>query len=545
MSIASKGAAAKPVPKPFLPQLVATALFVQLTIIGLASWWLYQSHTQYRQRAEVATQNLAQLLEHDLASSFDKIDLAILTVKDEVERQIAIDPSQRPDLSAYIRQQIARQPDIDVLRIADAQGQVGDGKGTDIAGQSIASRSYFMQLRDQPQAGLVISKPLIGMTSGKWGIALARRINHPDGSFAGIVVAAIYLERFQQLFATLQLGGRGVVSLRDADLGTVVRQPEPQGLGTAIGNRTHSREWPEKLKSNPIFGTYFAVGLDQRARVLSYHKVGTYPFYVIVGLYPNDYLADWRQEAVRTAIVLAVFIFITTLCVWLVAGAWRRNDNDARRVEQLSHRLIDVQEQERRNLALALHDEVSPNLAALRLTLSTIAKRLGGDMSPSQVPLHADMHALLDETAVSLRRICANLRPALLDYSGLVPALQGYAEQFAGAAAISVTVSGSRAGERLPPNRESLLFRIAQEAITNSVKHARARAITIELMQEARSTRLTIADDGIGFDVSSLYGNGAAPGLGLLTMRERAEFIGAAFHIASHPDQGTRITVEM
>ncbi|CAN5364217.1 hypothetical protein BH11PSE11_BH11PSE11_20780 [soil metagenome] len=500
---------------------------------------LSQSHAQYEDRASSSSQNLAHLLGQEVGATFDKIDLAVLSVKDEAERQIATGGVDPRSMKHFVQHQLSRQPDLDAIRITNASGQLADGTGEASMIPTVADRDYFVRLRDQPNAGLDISKPIIGRVSGKWLIVFSRRVNNPDGSFSGIAAAAISLDRLQKKFSTLKLGAHGVVSLRDAALGTVVRYPEPKALGSVVGNPMHSKELPEKLKVDPLRGTYFAVGLDQLRRLLAYQKVGNYPFYIIVGLYPDDYLAAWWQELRYTVFVVGIFFLATTLFAWLFARAWRRNETDARHIMQLSHRLIAIQESERRNLALELHDVVSPNLAALKMHLATLAKQVPGNISPTVDSLQADMNSVLSETTVSLRQICANLRPALLDYSGLVAAVRGYADQFSDIIDVSFKVSGDRSGERLPPDRESLLFRIAQEAITNSVKHARAKSVTIELTLDADRTRLTVSDDGIGFDLAGLARDGAIQGLGLLTMRERAEFVGGNFAIHSSPGNGT------
>jgi PAS domain S-box-containing protein len=146
----------------------------------------------------------------------------------------------------------------------------------------------------------------------------------------------ILLEHFQKKFAALDLGPHGVVSLRDMQLGTVVRQPEPTAVGTAVGNRTFSKEWPEKLKINPVAGTYFAAGLDDRTRALAYRKVSAYPFYIIVGLFPGDYLAQWQQEAVRTLALVGVFLIVTLLLASLIRSAWKRREADSHRLLELT-----------------------------------------------------------------------------------------------------------------------------------------------------------------------------------------------------------------
>ena len=107
-----------------------------------------------------------------------------------------------------------------------------------------------------------------------------------------------------------------------------------------------------------------------------------------------------------------------------------------------------------------------------------------------------------------------------------------------------MSVTGTPSEERLPPDVESLLFRIAQEAVTNAAKHARTTSMEIELKRTAGHTRLTIQDRGIGFD-SAQIGMDGRSGLGLLTMRERAEFVGGRFSLSSSPGRGTRISVEI
>jgi signal transduction histidine kinase len=132
------------------------------------------------------------------------------------------------------------------------------------------------------------------------------------------------------------------------------------------------------------------------------------------------------------------------------------------------------------------------------------------------------------------------LRPAVLDDAGLLPALTAYAQQFTQRSGIVVQLHTDGATAPLSPAVQSSLFRIVQEALTNCVKHAKATHVTIELSTGgAQQVSLTVADDGIGFDADSQISRG----LGLLTMRERAEFMGGRFTLTSKPGHGTRITV--
>jgi signal transduction histidine kinase len=137
------------------------------------------------------------------------------------------------------------------------------------------------------------------------------------------------------------------------------------------------------------------------------------------------------------------------------------------------------------------------------------------------------------------------LRPAVLDYSGLWATLEGYAQRFTRRSGIPVRTRRQGGERRLPADVESAMFRIAQEALTNCAKHAQARSVDLTLTNGTDWTGLTIADDGVGIELNHLQPGNRRPGLGLLIMRERAEFAGARFNIDSSPGGGTRIHVEI
>lgn len=212
-----------------------------------------------------------------------------------------------------------------------------------------------------------------------------------------------------------------------------------------------------------------------------------------------------------------------------------------RQIAELSRHLVAAQEAERRRLSSGLFDRAIPNLAAIQLSVRAFADAVREQLTPHAANLLEDIHALLDDTATGIRETCADLHPTVLDYAGLLPALESYARQFMNRTGIAVRLrKKGRRRQRLVADRESALFRIAQEAMTNCANHAAAGQIEIELSTIGRKVTLSIADDGIGFDPAS----GWAPAQGLQVMRERAEFAGGKFSVASHPSGGTRIAVE-
>jgi len=213
-----------------------------------------------------------------------------------------------------------------------------------------------------------------------------------------------------------------------------------------------------------------------------------------------------------------------------------------RRFRELSSRLVEVQEAERRQLSTELHDRTSPQLAAIQINLRMLANLLRDRETEDIGALLDDTVHLLADTTATIRDVSSDLRPAVLDDGGLLPALDAYTQQFTQRTGIQVQLDTREATRPLPPAVQSSLFRIVQEALTNCVKHARARNIAIRLSSaQAPLIALTIADDGVGFDAEAL----STTGLGLLTMRERAEFLGGRFTIDSRRGEGTRIEVQV
>lgn len=218
----------------------------------------------------------------------------------------------------------------------------------------------------------------------------------------------------------------------------------------------------------------------------------------------------------------------------------------AQRLADRSFSLVAVQEEERRRLSAELHDRTSPNLAAIKLNLTLIADKLPPGISDSLANPLEDTRALLDDTAASIREISADLRPPILDYAGLQPALEGYVRQVAERSGTDIhLICTQLQALRSEPVVETQLFRIVQEALTNCIKHAKAEHISINLAHDTYQTLLTIADNGMGFKDQELGQPDHAPGFGLITMRERAEFVGGSLHIESRPGHGTWITVEI
>jgi PAS domain S-box-containing protein len=216
----------------------------------------------------------------------------------------------------------------------------------------------------------------------------------------------------------------------------------------------------------------------------------------------------------------------------------------ARRLQATSHRLLTVQEAERRTLARELHDAVGQELTALSLNLTIIDGSLPQEGLQKVHERLEDSQGLLEKTTSHLRNIMMELRPPGLDELGLLAALTEHVGQVARRSEVAVSISGEEPRPRLAPTDGIALFRIVQEALNNIVKHARASEARVSLRQNSQYVVLSVTDNGVGFDTAAKPIMGGY-GMGTTTMRERAEAIGARLHLQSVPGKGTQVTVEL
>jgi two-component system sensor histidine kinase UhpB len=217
----------------------------------------------------------------------------------------------------------------------------------------------------------------------------------------------------------------------------------------------------------------------------------------------------------------------------------------AERLKALAAQLAEVEDAERQRLARELHDRVGQNLTALGINLNIIQMQLPEDVSTSVRYHLEDSLALIERTAERIRDVMADLRPPVLDDYGLVSALRWYGAKISRRIGIPITVEGDEPDPRMNARIENALFRITQEALTNITKHAQATSAHISVHMQGDLLRLSITDDGIGFDSQNLTESDGDQGWGLLSITERAEAVGGQVRIDSSPDQGTTITVEV
>lgn len=215
----------------------------------------------------------------------------------------------------------------------------------------------------------------------------------------------------------------------------------------------------------------------------------------------------------------------------------------AQRFKLLAHRLIDVQESERQRLARDLHDDTAQALTVLKISLEMARKELHGVANGTQERLY-DAIALTDETLEKLRTIARDLRPPALDTIGLNATLDRFCQGFAHRTGISVKYEGVESTKQ-SPTIDICLYRILQEALANCAKHAQASQVGVELMHDELGIRLSINDDGQGFDLTATLGNQNIAGIGLIDMQERLESLGGRLDIRTRPGAGVRLAASI
>jgi PAS domain S-box-containing protein len=217
-------------------------------------------------------------------------------------------------------------------------------------------------------------------------------------------------------------------------------------------------------------------------------------------------------------------------------------------LRRLSDQVIQVQEEERKRIAHELHDEIGQSLTAIRLSVDLLLRRQELPASSGSVSKTCeDIKVLVAKTTDDIHRISSDLRPYVLDNLGLVPALTWYLREFQERSGIKVELQVEGPSERLSPALETLVYRVTQEALTNTLKHAKAENVLILLSCNRDMLKIVIEDDGRGFDVEGTltsYPMGRA-GLGIFGMRERVSAFGGTFSIVSARGDGVRITIEL
>jgi signal transduction histidine kinase len=259
--------------------------------------------------------------------------------------------------------------------------------------------------------------------------------------------------------------------------------------------------------------------------------------------------AGLYDAALSSSLLVVGSILSFSSLIWFSAKALERLDARRREAEearaQLLRRVVAAQEEERRRIARELHDQTGQHLVALSLQLELHREALRQSHgTEDHLP---QVLELADRLTREVHSLAWELRPPELDHLGLQAALSRYVEQWSARSGIAADFISTGFGDsRLTPDAEVTLYRVTQEALTNVLKHSRARNVSLVLERLPNEVLAVIEDDGCGFDVEIHTATSPADArLGILGMRERIEFAGGSLTIESSPGAGTTLAVRV
>ena len=259
-------------------------------------------------------------------------------------------------------------------------------------------------------------------------------------------------------------------------------------------------------------------------------------------------LKNWIRVAVTNALLSALLVTVVDFVIRQLEASSRvtRAAFDELRVTYgqlalLHRRLEAAKEEERRFIAHELHDELGQSLTALKLRMA-LSERAEGPSANGGA--NHEAFALVDDMIQRVRKMSGDLRPPLLDEVGLVPALRAYLDRQSALTAVPIDLAVTQPEDfgRLSPELEIACFRIVQESLTNALRHAAPRQVSVAVTREDARIALSIHDDGAGFDTAPTLAAAAAGGhLGVVGMRERVRGCGGTFRLESAPTAGTTV----
>jgi signal transduction histidine kinase len=210
----------------------------------------------------------------------------------------------------------------------------------------------------------------------------------------------------------------------------------------------------------------------------------------------------------------------------------------------MTRQILVTQEEERKRISRELHDDLLQTLVSINLDLEILSKGISGDPQTLQKRI-AGTRQSVTNALIEVHRFARELRPAELDDLGLVPALRSYTKQLTRQKRIKVHFSASRGIEALGDTERGILFRVAQEALTNVIRHACATQIKVNIAKIIGGIQLKISDNGKSFRVENYFLAKNPKRLGLVGMKERVEMIGGSLAIESKPGTGTTVRAKI
>jgi signal transduction histidine kinase len=476
------------------------------------------------------------------------------------------------------------------LGLADSDGNVFCSAVPIHGPVNIADQAFFQ--RALHTRDFAVGDYQIDRIISKSTISFAYPVLDKTNQVQAVVFAALDLNWFNQLQLDIgtQLSQGSVLINTDSSGIILVHEPDPEKW---VGRSMLDSSLIQAVLGRRQ-GVVETMGLDGAPGIYAFAPVSSAMYagdiYVIIGTSRGVAFAEADRALVRNLVGLGLVTVLALTAVWLLgnmlilhpvnallhtanqlsegdltaradvpsgrgelvqlgqaldrmAEALEQRETERRRAErtlrQYAERLMEVQESERRHIARELHDEIGQALTAVKMNLQA-AQRLTDE--PTLLSYQRDCIDTVERTLDQVRSLSLDLRPSILDDLGLEPALRWLVARQARQTGLSFQLDVDSLDKRLPPDLEIACFRVVQEALTNTVRHAQAEQVRVELWRQEKEIQLVVCDDGVGFDVQAALDRAMhGESLGLLGMRERVSLAGGQIDIVSTPGRGSKI----
>ena len=276
-------------------RILAGIILIGLALLGFAGWSIWRSYNHALGQAYLRAESLTRALDHHASRAIEAVGFILNAVAEQIEgdRAARLSPAEIHDL---LRQRAAEAPQVDGLIVIDRQGILRhDSEELRPAGLDFSDRLCFAVHRDDAGRGVFISPPAPRGPADRWAVVLSRRLNDPDGSFAGIVAASVDLRYFQDFYRSVRPGPNAALGIVTTGARLFVREP-PAPPGQDLSENAFFRE-----HLGTAYGTYEGRSLiDGRMRLLSYRRLSELPLIVYTAIAKEEALVEWRRAALQT-----------------------------------------------------------------------------------------------------------------------------------------------------------------------------------------------------------------------------------------------------
>jgi len=284
---------------------------VCISLIAISIWGVFNSLEYHLHDKETEMSNLSKTLSSSIAATLTQADTVILGVKERLEAE-GTSPENLKNLGEILKIQQKHLPQIHGFFIYDEQGRwLLNSNGIIPAGANNSDRDYFIYHRDHTDPTTFIGPAILSRSTNEWIMTVSRRINHPDGSFAGVTIATVYLKYFLSLYDDIDIGNNGIINLASSTGRIVVRKPfRDADVGTDMSSGQAFALLTPAINSGTATIKSFIDGVE---RVISFRRIDGYPLVIIAAFDKSEILADWRSESLASLLISSILLVILSL----------------------------------------------------------------------------------------------------------------------------------------------------------------------------------------------------------------------------------------